>query len=57
MKRDWKWQQASADWYTVGYLAEPNSEGEQPEYLPIFWTQDPAFARQCVAALNAAESK
>lgn len=57
MKHNWEWRQSSADWYTVGYLAEPESGGQQPEYLPIFWTQDPAFARQCVAALNAAESK
>jgi len=55
MKRNWEYRQQSADWYTIGYLAEPEGDDAQPEYLPIFWTQDPAYARQCVEAMNAAE--
>ena len=51
----WEYRQQSADWYTIGYLAEPEGDDAQPEYLPIFWTQDPAYARQCVEAMNAAE--
>lgn len=54
MKRNWEYRQQS-DWYTIGYLAEPEGDDAQPEYLPIFWTQDPAYARQCVEAMNAAE--
>ena len=55
MKRNWEYRQQSADWYTIGYRAEPEGDDAQPEYLPIFWTQDPAYARQCVEAMNAAE--